>query len=100
MSSFQAIVTKGTPLLVRKVVSDRRVQQFNLDHQLESIQVFLESAEIANGEEWESLPTTHANVDHLINTINSTPRTGGKRSKRKRPKRKSKKLKYFFLKKK
>jgi hypothetical protein len=98
--SFQAVVTKGTPLRVRKQESDRRVQQFNLDHQLASLQVFLESTEIANGEEWESLPMTHANVDTLINTINSTPRTGGKRSKRKRPKRKSKKLKYFFLKRK
>jgi hypothetical protein len=102
--SFQAVVTKGAPLRVRKETCNRRVQVVNLDHQMESLRVFLDEPSITNGEEWESLPMTEDNINDLINRIKTElhaqePR-GGKRSKRKRPKRKSKKLKYFFLKRK
>lgn len=98
--SFQAIVTKGTPLTVSKEECDRPVQPFNLQHQLASLSLFVNESNVANGEEWKSLPMTEENVDELINTIKTTTFTGGKRSKRKRPKKKSKKLKYFYLKRK
>lgn len=106
--SFQAIVTKGTPLKVRKEVCDRPVQPFNLQHQLASLDSFVTERSVADGKEWSSLPMTEANADVLINTINTPTVTGGKRYKRKRPKTskrpkkstKSKKLKYFYLKRK
>lgn len=98
--SFQVIVTKGTPLTVRKEPCDRPVQEFRLEHQKAALRAFT-SSNFEDGEEWGSLPMEERYADELINHINEEQNTrGGKRSKRKRPTRKSRKLKYFSLKRK
>ena len=104
--AFVVKVIKGNPLRYRHTPAEpgRRAETLPPNHQIAALEEFLDSPEMADGEEWTSIPQSNIDIEQLIkkiiNKFNAQEFRGGKRSKRKRPKRKSKKLKYFFLKRK
>lgn len=95
----------GTPHEVRIEETERPPEKLNAEHQIAVFKEVLNSGMVG---EITFRPLIRTDADNLIEELliekeqlgEITVKRGGKRSKRKRPKRKSKKLKYFFLKKK